>query len=108
MGVRDPDTFQFNERWKLGDGGIQPSELIIIGLIHVSRGLWVPIIQLSRHIIPRWNLEYYSQPHVPKKKPSEKDSDTQSEDDIMMQLEEGSDLFAAGCSKYKQERYFTY
>jgi hypothetical protein len=106
MGVRDPDTFQFNERWKQGDDGIQPSELTIIGLIHVSRGLWIPIIQLARHIIPRWDLEYYSQPHVPKK-PSEKDSDTQSEDGIMMQLEEGSDLFGPGCSKYK-ERYCTY
>lgn len=100
MGVRDPDTFRSNERWKLGDDGIQLSELTIIGLIHVSRGLWVPIIQLTRHIIPRWDLEYYSRPPVPRNKSSEKDSDTQSEDN-MMQLEEGSDLFAAGCSKYK-------
>ncbi|KAI0274374.1 hypothetical protein BGY98DRAFT_1099035 [Russula aff. rugulosa BPL654] len=79
-GKRDPDTFQFNERWKLGVDGIQASELTIIGLIHISRGLWVPILQLARHIIPRWDWEYHSQP-VLQKRPSEEDSDMQSEDD---------------------------
>lgn len=53
-GERDPDTF--NERWKLGgDDGIQPEEINIIGLLHVSRGTWMPILQLSRHIMPRWD-----------------------------------------------------
>jgi hypothetical protein len=79
-GKRDPDMFQFNERWKLGVDGIQASELTIIGLIHISRGLWVPILQLARHIIPRWDWEYHSQP-VLQKRPSEEDSDMQSEDD---------------------------
>jgi len=53
-GERDPDTF--NERWKLGDDdGIHPEEITIIGLLHVSRGTWMPILQLSRHIMPRWD-----------------------------------------------------
>lgn len=53
-GERDPDTF--NERWKLGDDdGIQPEEINIVGLLHVSRGTWMPILQLSRHIMPRWD-----------------------------------------------------
>ena len=53
-GERDPDTF--NERWKLGDDdGIHPDEITIIGLLHVSRGTWMPILQLSRHIMPRWD-----------------------------------------------------
>ncbi|KAF8496809.1 hypothetical protein F5888DRAFT_366206 [Russula emetica] len=87
-GKRDPDTFQFNERWKLGNDGIQASELTIIGLIHMSRGLWVPILQLARHIMPRWDWEYYNQP-VTEKKQSKEDWDMQSKDD--KQSEEGSD-----------------
>lgn len=53
-GERDPNTF--NERWKLGDDdGIHPEDINIIGLLHVSRGTWMPILQLSGHIIPRWD-----------------------------------------------------
>jgi hypothetical protein len=44
----------FSERWKLGDDdGIHPDEINIIGLLHISKGTWIPILQLDRHIIPR-------------------------------------------------------
>jgi hypothetical protein len=53
-GKRDPRTF--NERWKLGDDdGIHPDEIYIIGLLHISRGTWMPMLHLGRHIIPRWD-----------------------------------------------------
>jgi hypothetical protein len=51
--------------------------------MHISRGLWIPILQLARHIIPRWDLEYYSQ-SVPEKQ-SEEDLDMQSEDDKQLE-----------------------
>jgi hypothetical protein len=50
---RDPKTF--TERWKLGEGGIQLDEINLIGLLQISRGTWLPILQLARHIIPRWD-----------------------------------------------------
>jgi hypothetical protein len=53
---RDPNLFK--ERWKLGDGGIQPNEINIIGMIHISKGTWMPILQLGRHIIPRCDREH--------------------------------------------------
>ncbi|KAF8471618.1 hypothetical protein DFH94DRAFT_768601 [Russula ochroleuca] len=56
-GERDPNTF--SEGWKLGEGGIQPQEIHIIGMLHISKGTWMPILQLDRHIIPRceWGHE---------------------------------------------------
>jgi hypothetical protein len=39
----------------LGEGGIKPEEITIIGLLHISKGTWVPILQLARHVIPRWD-----------------------------------------------------
>ena len=51
-GERDPN--KFCEDWKLGgDDGIDPNEINIVGLLHISRGTWMPILQLARHIIPR-------------------------------------------------------
>jgi len=50
-GERDPAMLK--ERWKLGDGGIRLDEITIIGLLHISRGTWMPILQLTRHVIPR-------------------------------------------------------
>jgi hypothetical protein len=92
-GKPDPNTLQFNGQWKLGDGGIRASELTIIGLIHISRGLWIPILQLSRHIMPRWEWSYYSQPVVLAKREPEENSE-------MLLLEEGSGQSAA---RYKHE-----
>ena len=33
-------------RWRIGEGGINPIDIRIIGAIHVSAGSWMPILQL--------------------------------------------------------------
>jgi hypothetical protein len=38
------------EKWRIGPHGIQRSEIIVIGAIHVSVGSWMPILQLNRYI----------------------------------------------------------
>jgi hypothetical protein len=55
-GEREPSTFK--EQWELGGNGIQLEEINIIGLLHISKGTWMPILQLSRHIIPRCDFDY--------------------------------------------------
>ena len=37
-------------QWRIGEGGIQPHEIMVIGAIQVSSGNWMPILQLTRHI----------------------------------------------------------
>ncbi len=37
--------------WRIGLGGIQRSDIIIIGAIHVSAGSWMPIMQLNHYIL---------------------------------------------------------
>ncbi|KAI9462520.1 hypothetical protein F5148DRAFT_219848 [Russula earlei] len=54
-GERDPDTFK--EHWELGDNGIRLNEISVIGLLHISKGTWMPMLQLSRHVFPRCDLE---------------------------------------------------
>ncbi|KAN0124564.1 hypothetical protein V8E53_010903 [Lactarius tabidus] len=36
--------------WRIGPGGIQSGDIIIIGTVHVSAGSWMPIMQLNRYI----------------------------------------------------------
>ncbi|KAH9011529.1 hypothetical protein EDB83DRAFT_371902 [Lactarius deliciosus] len=36
--------------WRIGPGGIERSDIIIIGVVHVSAGSWTPIMQLNRYI----------------------------------------------------------
>jgi hypothetical protein len=36
--------------WRIGPGGIQRSDIVIIGAVHVSAGSWMPIMQLNRYI----------------------------------------------------------
>lgn len=38
------------ELWRIGPGGIQGGDIVIIGAVHVSAGSWMPIIQLNRYI----------------------------------------------------------
>jgi len=38
-------------RWRIGPGGIEGSDIVIIGVIQVSAGSWMPILQLSRYIL---------------------------------------------------------
>ncbi|KAF8274597.1 hypothetical protein EI94DRAFT_1825553 [Lactarius quietus] len=40
-----------HEKWRIGPRGIQPSDIIVIGAIHVSAGSWMPILQLNRYIL---------------------------------------------------------
>jgi len=48
--ARQPDAGYSDPRWRIGEGGISPREIIIIGAIHVSIGGWQPILQLNRFI----------------------------------------------------------
>jgi hypothetical protein len=44
------DTENLAPRWQIGEGGVQPHEIVIIGAIQVSSGGWMPILQLTRYI----------------------------------------------------------
>ncbi|KAN0114115.1 hypothetical protein V8E52_007091 [Russula decolorans] len=37
-------------QWRIGERGIQPHEIIIIGAVQVSSGGWMPLMQLTRYI----------------------------------------------------------
>ncbi|KAF8502125.1 hypothetical protein F5888DRAFT_1607720, partial [Russula emetica] len=37
-------------QWHIGEGGVQPHEIVIVGAIQVSSGGWMPILQLTRYI----------------------------------------------------------
>ena len=36
--------------WRIGETGIQPHEIVIIGAIQVSSGGWMAILQLTRYV----------------------------------------------------------
>ncbi|KAI9434990.1 hypothetical protein H4582DRAFT_1818153, partial [Lactarius indigo] len=36
---------------RIGPSGIQRSDIIVIGAVHVSAGSWMPILQLNRYIL---------------------------------------------------------
>jgi hypothetical protein len=38
-------------KWRIGERGIQPHEIMIVGVIQVLSGSWMPILQLTRHIL---------------------------------------------------------
>lgn len=44
------DAGRPNPRWRIGVDGIRPSEIVIIGAVHVSAGSWMPILQLNRYV----------------------------------------------------------
>jgi len=37
-------------QWRIGERGIQPNEIMVIGAIQVSSGGWMPLMQLTRYI----------------------------------------------------------
>ncbi|KAF8269735.1 hypothetical protein EI94DRAFT_1798901 [Lactarius quietus] len=39
-----------SQLWRIGPGGIQHSDIVIIGAVHVSVGSWMPILQLNRYV----------------------------------------------------------
>ncbi|KAH8994081.1 hypothetical protein EDB92DRAFT_1796015, partial [Lactarius akahatsu] len=48
----DPgSTDDRRELWVIGPYGIQRSDIIVIGAIHVSAGSWMPILQLNRYVL---------------------------------------------------------
>ncbi|KAF8269740.1 hypothetical protein EI94DRAFT_1573312, partial [Lactarius quietus] len=36
--------------WRIGPCGIQHSDIVVIGAVHVSAGSWMPILQLNRYV----------------------------------------------------------
>jgi len=38
-----------SKQWRIGPGGIQRDDIVIIGAVHVSAGSWMPIMQLNRY-----------------------------------------------------------
>ncbi|KAF8269746.1 hypothetical protein EI94DRAFT_909773 [Lactarius quietus] len=51
--VCEVDTECVDDRcrlWQIGPGGVQRSDIIIIGAVHISAGSWMPIMQLNRYI----------------------------------------------------------
>ncbi|KAH9174167.1 hypothetical protein EDB89DRAFT_1849164, partial [Lactarius sanguifluus] len=38
-------------KWQIGLSGIQRSDIIVIGAVHVAAGSWMPILQLNRYIL---------------------------------------------------------
>ncbi|KAI9435641.1 hypothetical protein BJY52DRAFT_1130978, partial [Lactarius psammicola] len=48
--VRPSDLLRTTPQWQIGPSGIQRSDIIVIGAIHVSVGSWMPILQLGRYI----------------------------------------------------------
>lgn len=47
---RKLDTENPVPQWHIGEGGVQPHEIVIVGAIQVSSGSWMPILQLTRYI----------------------------------------------------------
>lgn len=40
--------------WLIGDHHITPHHIILIGVVHVSQGSWMPILQLNDRFTLRW------------------------------------------------------
>jgi len=40
-----------DQRWRIGDGGINRTNIRVIGAVHVSAGSWMPILQLNFYVI---------------------------------------------------------
>ncbi|KAH8983971.1 hypothetical protein EDB86DRAFT_2811101, partial [Lactarius hatsudake] len=47
---RSVDAFLRASQWQIGPSGIQRSDIIVIGAVHVTAGSWMPILQLNRYI----------------------------------------------------------
>lgn len=45
------EVHQGDPRWRIGFNGITRNDVILVGVIHVSSGSWMPIIQLNRHLL---------------------------------------------------------
>ncbi|KAH9055024.1 hypothetical protein EDB87DRAFT_1795435 [Lactarius vividus] len=45
-----------HELWRIGPGGVQSCDILIIGAVHVSAGSWMPIIQLNHFLMPSYDI----------------------------------------------------
>ncbi|KAN0116194.1 hypothetical protein V8E52_006251 [Russula decolorans] len=44
------ELHQGDPRWRIGPSGITRNDIILVGVVHVSSGSWMPIIQLNRRL----------------------------------------------------------
>jgi len=44
---RDDDDSESDQRWLIADHRITPQHVILIGVVHVSQGSWMPILQVK-------------------------------------------------------------
>jgi hypothetical protein len=44
------DDVALDLRWNIGAGGISREDVIVVGAVHVSRGSWMPILQVNRYV----------------------------------------------------------
>ena len=42
--------YQGDPRWRIGPNSITRNDIILVGVVHVSSGSWMPIIQLNRRL----------------------------------------------------------
>ena len=48
---QDPSCFdRRSNQWRIGQGGIERSDIVIVGVVEVTAGSWMPILQLTRYI----------------------------------------------------------
>jgi hypothetical protein len=47
--AKDPTCYLERKHWRIGIGGIQRGDIVIVGVVNVSPGSWVPILQLAEH-----------------------------------------------------------
>ncbi|KAH9989656.1 hypothetical protein BJV77DRAFT_948186 [Russula vinacea] len=50
MSVSVSELHQGDPRWRIGHNGITRNDIILAGVVHVSSGSWMPIIQLNRRL----------------------------------------------------------
>jgi len=44
------EVHQGDPRWRIGYNGITRNDIILVGVVHVSSGSWMPILQLNRRL----------------------------------------------------------
>ncbi|KAI9435045.1 hypothetical protein H4582DRAFT_1972450 [Lactarius indigo] len=48
---RQPNFYDNEQRYLIGNGGITPGDVVLIGVVHVSQGSWMPILQANRFLL---------------------------------------------------------
>ena len=52
--LQEAERFEGQDpNWRVGAGGITKDQVILVGVVHISRGSWQPILQLNRYVVPR-------------------------------------------------------